>query len=445
MGRAGKVAWPTVGPTWGEATMSRKGLRSTLKLFLAGTLTLTVAARALGQTSSSPSFIAQQNAGDAQPTPPAPVPSQPPSVSPTPAPIVNAPEQANSAPQSNPPLESGSLLAYSLASVPDMIGDTLPPGRFNVTLLGTLVSHGASIPIAAGNAYSKIADDTSPLPTDRVFFDYDYFNHAVQTANGQAIGLNSYTFGLEKTFFDGWCSVEVTAPIESGLASNQSLVGTTADNQGTCYGDMTVTFKCLVYRSCSFAVCAGMMVDLPTAPNGSFNAYGTSLTLDNNSVHVAPFMGFAYAPCCSNFFALGFVQADVDCNGDPLYSNAYIGTDPQIGRFRDPSLLYVDLSTGYWLFREDQECCGRYLTGIAPTVELHYTTNLQGNHGYTDGLFDTITPVYGGIDCLNLTGGVHFQLGPCSMLTVAAAVPLRDSQRDREFDSELTAQFDRRF
>ena len=54
----------------------------------------------------------------------------------------------------------------------------------------------------------KIGDDTSPLPVDRVFFDYNHFHNALLTANGQDISLNRYTFGLEKTYFDGMTSVE---------------------------------------------------------------------------------------------------------------------------------------------------------------------------------------------------------------------------------------------
>ena len=421
--------------------------RSTLNLLLAGGLMLASAAQAFGQAGPSPVLFAPANAADAQATSPATQPAvppsapQPPSVPPSaaPTPLLNAPQESN-AQNYTPPANTGTLFAYSLASVPDMIGDP-GRGRYRV-VIDSFVPATASLPIAAGAAYAKICDDNSPIPTDRVFSDYNYFNHAVQTVNGAIIGLNAYTIGVEKTFFCGWCSVEVEAPIDSGLNDTQYLNATTAENQGTVFGNMAVTFKCLVYKQECLAVSVGTMVDLPTAPKGVFNAFGETLTIDNNSVHAAPFVGFVYEPCCSNFFAVGFVQVDVDCNGDPVRSNVgYVGSDP---RLRDPSLLEVDLSMGYWLMRQDQIGC-RYLTGIAPTVELHYTTTLQDAHGVSDGLGDSITPLYGGTDCLDLTAGVHFQMGPCSMFTVAAAVPLRDSQRDRQFDSELLAQFDRRF
>ena len=56
-----------------------------------------------------------------------------------------------------------------------------------------------------------------PLPTDRVFFDYNHFDQANITANGAVVGLDRYTLGIEKTFCDGLWSVEIKAPIESGL------------------------------------------------------------------------------------------------------------------------------------------------------------------------------------------------------------------------------------
>jgi hypothetical protein len=414
-----------------NAMLSRDGSRSTLKVLLAGTLMLAFVAPAFGQAAST---VPATDGDGATPPSSATLP-------PSPSPMAATPSQSNTAPQYNAPTADTGLLAYSLASVPDMMGDTPSGGHYHVfpITLG-FAANGVTTPIAGGDGYAKIADDTSPIPTDRVFFDYNYFNHAVVTGNGTAIGLNRFNFGAEKTFFGGCCSIEVQTPLETGLSNNQIIDGTTAENEGTVIGNLSLTLKCLVYRSDCFAVSVGTMVDLPTAPNGTFNFGGETLTFRNESVHAAPFVGFAYAPCCGRFFATGFAQVDIDTNGDPVNEEIYVGTDQVIGRFRDPSLLYLDLAMGYWLFREDQLCC-RYLTGIAPTVELHYTTTLQNYRGVDD----VLVPAYAGTDCLDLTGGVHFQMGRCSMLTVGAVVPLLTSTRDKEFDSELLVQFDRRF
>jgi hypothetical protein len=421
--------------------LCRDGSRATLNVLLAGALMLAFVAPALGQAVPPPSQL--------PPAPPAtdgdaPLPALPGTA---PRPSVALPPSTSSEPQVNPttqnnppPPYNGTLLAYSLASVPDMMGEMPSRGHYNV-MLGFFTAHGATIPIAGGDGYAKIADDTSPIPTDRVFFDYNYFNHSVRTANDASIGLNRFNFGVEKTFFGGCCSIEVQAPVETGLSDTQNFDDATAENQGTVFGNLSLTLKCLVYQCNCFAVSAGTMVDLPTAPNGTFTNGAQSLTFRNDSVHVAPFVGFAYAPCRGGFFATGFVQVDVDANGDPVHQTfAGSNLDIETGRFRDPSLLYLDLAMGYWLFR-DEPRCGRYLTGIAPTVELHYTTTLQDYRG----IDDTVSPVYAGTDCLDLTAGVHFQMGPCSMLTVGGVVPLRSSPRDKEFDSEALVQFDRRF
>jgi hypothetical protein len=47
-------------------------------------------------------------------------------------------------------------------------------------------------------------------------------------------------------------------------------------------------------------------------------------------------------------------------------------------------------------------------------------------------------------DIVNLTGGVHLQLGPLADLTIAGVLPVTTGL-SREFDSEIIVQFDRRF
>ncbi len=76
------------------------------------------------------------------------------------------------------------------------------------------------------------------------------------------------------------------------------------------------------------------------------------------------------------------------------------------------------------------------VNGVAPIIELHYSTNLED--------FDQTNLNVSGLDedvhILNLTGGLRFQLAQQSYLTVAGVAPLRESP-DRQFDSEVLAQF----
>lgn len=84
-------------------------------------------------------------------------------------------------------------------------------------------------------------------------------------------------------------------------------------------------------------------------------------------------------------------------------------------------------------------------------VELHYSTTVQkedfvvGDMGFIGDPGDQFGGTrFGRRDILNLTAGLHFQLGQCSTLTVAGVAPLR-TDTDREFDAEFALQFNRRF
>ena len=83
------------------------------------------------------------------------------------------------------------------SAAPFMIGDIL--GGFAVF---TPVEEPAVTVPLPGSAVGrfKMAENTSPMPTDRIYADYDYF-HNVPLNNGADI--NSFSPGFEKTFFGG--------------------------------------------------------------------------------------------------------------------------------------------------------------------------------------------------------------------------------------------------
>ncbi len=84
--------------------------------------------------------------------------------------------------------------------------------------------------------------------------------------------------------------------------------------------------------------------------------------IENDSVHVMPFLGWLWVP--SRFFTQGFLQVDVDANGNPVDVNLGRGLT-QAGRYQDETFLYADLSSGYWLWQADAGS-RRCLTGFAP-------------------------------------------------------------------------------
>ncbi len=161
-----------------------------------------------------------------------PIPGVPNPVGPNPlAPTTTAPNATNPNPgalaeeqtTSTPGIGgAGAAQQFSLATTPNMIGDLLAGNYMFVAsgMSGKPLS-GGNVPVAGGDRQGKISEDTSPIPTDRVFADYNHFNSAALTSDGRLIDVNRFTFGIEKTFFDGACSIEIRAPIVSGLSAKR--------------------------------------------------------------------------------------------------------------------------------------------------------------------------------------------------------------------------------
>jgi hypothetical protein len=189
--------------------------------------------------------------------------------------------------------------------------------------------------------------------------------------------------------------------------------------------------------------------------------------VENEAVHLQPFLGVLWQPN-SRLYTQFFAQLDLDVNGNTTFlaPSAFSDINPEDpqGVYHDQTLLFLDVSVGYWLYRNE---CARFLTGIIPVVELHYSTTVQDTDFVTSTFSepgipgagnDIIIPPEqlpgvvvsrGGIrtDVLNLTGGVHFNIGRMSTLTVAGVAPLRRGEDSVEalFDTEFVVQFNRRF
>ncbi len=123
-------------------------------------------------------------------------------------------------------------------------------------------------------------------------------------------------------------------------------------------------------------------------------------------------------------------------------------TSREAGVLQEQALLFADIAAGYWVYRDPSH---RFLTGLAPVVELHYSTTMQqgdavfdDTSGFTLGMDPAQGVGFGYRDMVNLTGGLHCQLGTLSTLTVAGVVPLRTGG-DRDYDTEFAVQFNRRF
>ena len=328
---------------------------------------------------------------------------------------------------------------------PNMLGDFFTQGGLAVSQGGTIES--ISSPGAGGGAgRTLVSDNSSPLPNDRVFVDYNFFQNAPIAPGG--VSVNRITPGIEKTFLDGTMSVELRAPMAIGLNSSTAFDGQ-ADDDYYEFGNLTVYTKALLFARPNLYVSAGLGITLPTANNSStYTQSGTLAQINNQSVHLLPYLAALWVPN-SIFFGQAFVQVDVDTNGNPvLVDSTGIGGGPLTvaGRYQDQTFLRSSFSGGAWLYRDPS----RFISAVALTGEVHYTAIVGRDDSVTDlssGV--TVSNPTNGVgsqndqfNIVNLTLGTHFFFGPKQSLSVGYGVPVTN---DRAFDGEARVFYNRYF
>jgi hypothetical protein len=372
--------------------------------------------------------------------------------------------------------------------VPNMIGDTLSGScaaeRFSGVIATTLLH-----PTFACSRLN-IAEDNSPIPRDRFYVQYNHFENITDTSVfgvDRSFPIERYTFGLEKTFFDGLLSAEVRIPFAQELTSNLPLVDVQGAsnipnfNQPVEFGNMSVVTKLLLFRGSTLAVSSGLGLNLPTArdvrihtriddesfphnPEGIALLQSVGLTpapihlqydtiFRNNTVNLSPFLAGVWAPN-KRLFAQGFFQVDVPLNKSEISTVGVVeGTPvPSISRpVEEQTLMRLNAGLGYWLLRNP---CARWVTGIAPTVEVHYTTTLEdANIAHASVPISFARPfavdfdignLANRVDVVDLTLGNTLELA--NRLTVATGFVIPLSQGDNKpFDFEFTLQLNYRF
>jgi hypothetical protein len=332
------------------------------------------------------------------------------------------------------------------------------------------------------------------------------FTNGVGTSFAQTkdYNLDRYTFSFEKTFLDRLCSVELRVPFSTTLSPDLALsAGTvtgpanaagafpvtatpqnTLGNSSTQFEDISLIFKGLIYRSRQLNVSTGFGATLPTGSDThvvvtDFTGSSTQgsatvqrvrdFQINNETIALSPFLAALYTPN-NRFFAQGFAEVDFPLNSSSIFYNESIprGTPPPVSTILTPNalqtpfsvnngitdqpLLHIDLGAGYWVLRDPMR---EWITGIAPSVELHYTTTLKNASVVTlpgDGLLQLnsagrlvgeappqVGSQRGRVDLLDLTAGTTFLIAERSTLAVGAGVPLRSGD-NRTFDWELHVQ-----
>lgn len=337
-----------------------------------------------------------------------------------------------------------------LSAAPNMIGDFYGAGLASQSLLLTYYADGNYYqgtklripnPTAGGVVGRvKIADNTSPIPRDRVFGDYNLFNNVPLTDDG--VNVHRFTPGFEKTFLDGLMSFELKIPMAQTM-DNDVVLGQEPNPSHGEFGNMAMTVKSLLLQRETWVLSGGLTVAVPTAdathlllPDGT-----VILEIQNKAVHLEPFLGYLWTPN-ERWFSQGYIQWDVATNGNPVLASSNQTNDlSPLGKLHDTLFQYVDLGLGRWLYRSDDSTCR--LTGIAATAEVHWNRSLEETRGLTAQEFQIGTNV-SKIEVVDMTVGAHVEFCNRTTVSFGYGTPL-GAGMDRAFDGEWRFMVNRRF
>lgn len=373
-----------------------------------------------------------------------------------------APTLATNQPTVRRAATASRLASSSLASVPNMFGD-LPMSvafieSFNTAGGPRVFFNSFTLPMPGASRIGKIAENDSPIPRDRVFFNYNHFQNVFQLSETSIIPpaptlirqepIDRYTLGAEKTFYDGWTSVELRMPLLGTFDTQLQSIGVSGGN----WGNLTLVFKSLLYMNDAIAVGAGMSVETPTGSSTVTRLGPTRLQFLNQSTHLSPYIGFVWSPgdprwgWGNGLFLTGYAQIDVSTTSNTVnvLGPTTAPAGPPLGKLTDQNLGFLDLGAGYWLYRDPY--APRW-TGLAVVRELHYTTSLQDVDriaGFPNGNPVVINAIGNRFDVLNGTIGLQALMFDASSFRVAGVFPFGNENR-RLFDSEVQFQFNRRF
>ncbi len=277
---------------------------------------------------------------------------------------------------------------------------------------------------------TRLNDNNSAMPEDRIYFDYNFFHNAALTADG--VDVNRFAPGFEKTFWDGNASVEVRVPMGISFSSEQ-VAGIGPDVSQYEFGNIVIAPKILLDADCELAVAIGMGLALPTADDINLRLIDgqEAIRVKNDAVHLLPYLAMLYSPCDSRCFYHGFLTYDFDLNGNATYANLTGDGLQEIGTWSDQHLVSLNLGAGQWVYWND--CPSTRLQGVAVTAEVHYTASLNDADHVSQGAF-VLGDRFADLSVINGTVGGHVRIGKTT-LTTGYTAPLNSDER--VFDGEF--------
>jgi len=310
------------------------------------------------------------------------------------------------------------------ASLPEMFGDTFNGGR---RLSATLNGRAFSLDISdAGGSRLKVGQFNKAMTDNRVFLSRSELSNGRfvrRGARGEFVNIDRYLLGFERSILEGMMSVEVRLPLEN---RNEFTAGPGAQVAGDEIGNLGIIVKGMLYDDPKHSLSVGFGVDTPLGQD--FTGSG-GLVIENEAVHVLPFLAFSGQPSELLFYH-GFVQGDFATHGNTVR----LGN--QTGVSTPENLLHADFAVGGWLIRDSYDT---FIQDLAALAEVHYTTSLQDP--------DTVALRSGGnslllgnpanrLDVVNFTAGLHAHLYNHISVRVAYVTPLTEGA-DRFFTGEL--------
>ncbi len=283
----------------------------------------------------------------------------------------------------------------------------------------------------------RLSENNSAMPQDRVYFDYSYFHNVPLSFGGVAV--HRFAPGAEKTFLDGMASVEVRVP--TGLSLSSDIVsGAPADVSHGEFGNIVISPKVLLAETESVAFAAGCGVALPTADDIIVTDTNGNLLLlvNNEAVHLLPYLAFLYAPNNSPFFGHAFLTLDLDMGGNSAFADPDGNGFRQVGVLNDQNLISTHIALGSWIYQNASRAVR--LQGIALSAELHTTNSLNDADSVALGSGRLGNP-NANLSLVNATFGAHAQVCQTTF-TAGYCTPLSSN---RVFDGELRIFVNRAF
>lgn len=279
-----------------------------------------------------------------------------------------------------------------------------------------------NVPVGGAVGREKIAENNSPEPRARIFWNYNFYNDVF----GGIGDVNRNSVGMEQPLGDGMTSFEVRLPFAGTLDVDQVAGGPVARN--TQFGDVTLIGKVLLTEADDYLVSAGLGLTIPTAEGSRvFTNTGTKImNLDHQAVRILPFLACMHA-YESGWYWQSFLQLDIAASGDPLALDVTGTNLTRVGVLQEPTLMFLDVGIGHWLMGGPAQGG----PGVAATAELHYASTLQDADSInTNGLL--ITSAVNRYDLLNATLGFNIALNERVAIRPAMVIPLHDDQFDYE-------------